>query len=252
MQEYGKLFAMVYNRRWRGFAQRVAPFIRQHYECQRINEQNRTVLDVACGTGQLLLHFLEYGYQAMGLDQSADMLAYAKENTLPYLKAGRVLFTRANMASFGLDRRFGLVVSTFDALNHLTGENALHSCFQSVYDALVEGGVFIFDLNTRRGLMNQWNGLNVEDTEELLLVNRGIYDGGKQAYTRITGFIQREDGLYERFAETFFNTAFEVEGVLALLKTVGFSTAYPAELETLAVVAELPEKLHRVFFVAQK
>ena len=38
------------------------------------------------------------------------------------------------------------------------------------------GGVFIFDLNTRAGLL-RWNNISVDDSEEAMIVTRGYYSG---------------------------------------------------------------------------
>ncbi|NIN99288.1 MAG: methyltransferase domain-containing protein, partial [Anaerolineae bacterium] len=94
-------------------------------------------LDVCCGTGQLAIYFLERGYKVVGIDLSENMLRYAQESAAQYIGRGQARFLQADAADFTLDERFGLVVSTFDSLNHLPDENALRSCFQSVYAVLV-------------------------------------------------------------------------------------------------------------------
>ena len=62
METYGRVFARIYNQLWAGFANYVAPRIRDYYEEQMVSEDHKTLLDVACGTGQLMTHFLEKGY----------------------------------------------------------------------------------------------------------------------------------------------------------------------------------------------
>jgi SAM-dependent methyltransferase len=249
MQTYGSVFARIYNERWAGFAGHIAPLIRQYYE--RDGQRPRTLLDVCCGTGQLARHFLDAGYRVVGLDQSADMLDYARANTADCIAAGRADFFQGDAAAFSLDERFGLAVSTFDALNHLPDEAALCGCFQSVINVLTGGGIFIFDLNTRAGLLHHWNGIHIDDTPELTLINRAIYDGGERAYTRISGFVPARDGLYERFEEVFFNTMFALDRVHSALLAAGFKTVHSAETHDLAAPVENPEALLRVFFVAQ-
>ena len=58
MQAYSASFARLYNLRWGGFAQRVAPIIRDLYESTPLGKVNRSLLDLCCGTGQLAVHFL--------------------------------------------------------------------------------------------------------------------------------------------------------------------------------------------------
>jgi SAM-dependent methyltransferase len=253
MQAYSHAFARVYNERWIGFAQRIAPGIREFYESTHADQKHRSLLDVCCGTGQLALHFLERGYTVTGIDLSEHMLYYACENAAQYVKTGQAEFTHADAADFSLDRQFGLVVSTFDTLNHLPSAEALKSCFKSVYPALVPGGFFIFDLDTRAGLLAYWNGISVQDTEEIMLVTRGVYDEETdRAWTRISGFLRTENGLYERFEETAYNTAFDLAWVRATLYQIGWRNAYFACIDDLSLPIPDPESKNRVFIVARK
>ena len=252
MQAYGRAFARVYNKRWTGFAHRVAPMIEEFYASTASGKARRPILDLCCGTGQLALYLLEQGYQVTGLDLSGHMLQYARENASAYVESEQAAFVQADAASFSLDRRFGLAVSTFDALNHLESEDALQTCFQSVFAALEEGGYFVFDLNTRAGLM-RWNNLSVDDGEEAMIVTRGIYDGqGDRAYTRVSGFVRAASGQYDRFEETVYNTVFDMAWVRATLLQVGWRDVHFARYEALATPIAEPEKERRVFFVALK
>jgi SAM-dependent methyltransferase len=252
MQGYTRSFARIYNQRWAGFAQRVAPLIRAYYE-RAWPDGPRSLLDLCCGTGQLARHFLDRGYQVVGIDLSEHMLQYARENAAPYVAAGQVTFIQGDAAHFSLDDRVGLAVSTFDALNHLPGEAALRSCFDAVYRALDPGGTFIFDLNTRQGLLAHWNGVQVQDTEELMLVTRGIYDPEQdRAWTRITGFSRREDGLYERFEQTAYNSAFDLSQVSDMLLEAGWGNVHFAHVEDLVTPIQEPEGENRTFVVARK
>ena len=252
MQAYGRAFARVYNKRWTGFGHRVAPLLLEFYASTATGKANRSILDLCCGTGQLALHFLEQGYHVTGIDLSEHMLQYARENAYAYGESGQAQFVQADAARFSLDQQFGLVISTFDALNHLENQEALRACFQSVFAVLVEGGYFVFDLNTRRGLM-RWNNISVDDSEEAMIVTRGFYDGqGDRAYTRISGFIRVASGQYERFEETVYNTVFDMVWVRDTLLRIGWRDVHFARLEALATPIAEPEKEGRVFFVAHK
>jgi SAM-dependent methyltransferase len=252
MHGYSAGFARVYNLRWGSFAQHVAPLIRAYYEAQPVSANNRTLLDVCCGTGQLARLFLEAGYRVVGIDLSEPMLAYARENNAPYIQQGQARFLQADATDFHLDERFGLVVATFDALNHLEDESALRRCFQCVFAALEGNGIFIFDLNTRLGL-RRWNGINIDDGDELVIINRGIYDGGSnKAWARITGFYREGEEIYRRFEETAFNTLFDFPRVRQMLLETGWKNAHFARVQDLSAPLADPEQEGRVFIVAGK
>lgn len=251
MQAYSKGFAKVYNLRWSGFARQVAPLILDFYAATPIGRETKTVLDLCCGTGRLAVHFLEKEYRVVGLDLSDHMLHYARENARQYIETGQAAFIQGDASDLRLDERFGLVVSTFDALNHLENEQALRRCFQCVH--AVCDGYFIFDLNTRRGL-RRWNSIQVDDSDdEVLIINRGFYDGeSDKAWTKISGFLRLPDGLYERFDETVYNTVFEMEKVKGALLEVGWKNAYFARIQDLKTPLDEPEEEGRVFIVASK
>jgi SAM-dependent methyltransferase len=252
MQAYGRAFARVYNKRWTSFAHRVAPLIAEFYRNTAPGKASRPVLDLCCGTGQLALYLLEHGYQVTGIDLSEHMLQYARENASAYVESGQARFVQADAAGFALDQQFGLVVSTFDALNHLDSQESLETCFRSVFDVLVEGGFFVFDLNTRAGLM-RWNNIGVDDSEEAMIVTRGMYDGqGNRAYTRVSGFIRAPSGQYDRFEETVYNTVFDMARVRDALLQTGWRDVHFARYEALDGPITEPENEDRVFFVAHK
>jgi SAM-dependent methyltransferase len=251
MQGYNQTFARVYNKKWSSFAQYVAPLIHDFYVSTSIGRENRLLLDLCCGSGHLALYFLEKGYRVVGLDLSEYMLFHARENAHQYIESGQANFIHGDASSFKLDQRFGLVVSTFDALNHLENEQALTRCFECAL--AVSEGFFIFDLNTQSGL-KRWNNIQVdESSDDALIITRGIYDGqGDKAWTRITGFTQVSNGLYERFEQTAFNSVFEMEKVKNALLEVGWKNVYFAKIEDLKTPIFEPEKEKRIFFIASR
>jgi SAM-dependent methyltransferase len=135
VQPYDRVFAALYNKRWTSFAQGVAPAIRTYYESLPVSAQHRSLLDLACGTGQLMQHFAEHGYRGVGIDISPHMLHHARQNLASHIEAGQVALIEGDVAGFSLDEQFGLAVSTFDALNHLPDEDALLGCFRSTHGA---------------------------------------------------------------------------------------------------------------------
>lgn len=252
MQTYAEAFADIYNTHWINFANRVAPLLFDFYAQTPAGQEHPSLLDVCCGTGQLALYFLAQDYRVIGLDSSPAMLAHARENARAYVETGQARFIEGDAAAFTLDTQVGLAVSTYDALNHLPDMAALRGACHSVAAALVEGGWFLFDLNTRAGLQH-WSGVSVQPGEELLLLTRGVViEEQQRAYTHITGFKRQENGLYARFDQVAYNSIFALAEVAAALREAGFRHVYCARLEDLQTPVEQPENLLRVFFVAQK
>lgn len=253
MQAYSSGFARLYNQRWAGFSKSIAPLILDYYAATPPGQTKSAILDVCCGAGHLAGYFLEKGYPVVGLDLSEAMLAFARLNNQSYIERGQARFVQGDASQFTFDEQFGLVVSTYDALNHLENLQALQGCFQSVFRVLQSGGVFIFDLNTRCGL-KRWNSISIDESAaDCLVITQGLYDGhGDKAWTRIIGFLLVEEGLYERVDELVYNTVFDLEDVRRSLLDCGWENVHFARLQDWGTPLVEPEKEGRVFIVCRK
>ena len=100
-----------------------------------------SLLELGCGTGSILAR-LPAGIALVGLDRSPEMLEVAAH------KVPRARLVEADMESFWLDEQFDVVISVFDSVNHLLAFDAWRSMFEAVYDHLIPGGLFLFDVNT--------------------------------------------------------------------------------------------------------
>ena len=249
-QAYSEAFARYYDRRATAFARELAPRIYAWHQLSTGSPPAR-VLDLCCGTGQLASYFLERGCRVTGIDLSPAMLAHARQNNASSIAAGVADFIEADATNFTLDRTFDLVVSTFDAINHLPDADALRSCFECVARVTENRGRFVFDLNTRSGI-HRWNGVLVQDSGDELVLQRGIYDGGDRALVMVTGFGRLEDGHYERFEECVYNTLFDLDQVLALLAETGWVDCYCARTDDLGTAVDEPERLDRAVIVASQ
>jgi SAM-dependent methyltransferase len=246
----GAAWARFYDRVGSSFAVSVAPKIRAWYETTSIGRENRHLLDVCCGTGQLARHFLDHGYTVTGIDLSEEMLRYARANAGEAVAAGRATFLRADAANFRVDGSFGLATSTFDALQLLPSLDALKASFGCTRRAVDDQGFFVFDLMTRRGFVQDYDAMWVSETDEALYVYRSVFDGVDKAMARMSGFVRDENTQWERFREIRHLTFFESQVVLDGLKEAGWRRVWMASDEDLGTLLEDAEGPDRVFFVA--
>jgi SAM-dependent methyltransferase len=248
---YGPGFAAYYNAHWQAFAEQTAPRLLAWHAAAAPSARARHLLDLGCGTGQLARHFLAAGYHVTGLDLSAEMLAHAAGNNAAAVVEGRARFVQGDAAAFHFDETFGLILSTFDALNHLPSLEALRGCFRSARAVLAPGGVFVFDLNTRLGLQG-WNSLSVHEHDGTVLIQRRSFEGqSPRALTTLTGFVPDGHGRYERFDEAIYNTLYALDDVLRALAEAGWPTVHTATVANLDAPLAEPEQQSRVYFVAR-
>lgn len=102
------------------------------------------VLEVACGTGRILLPLLAAGVAADGLELAPAMLERAREKAA----AGgfRAELFEGDMRSFRLPRRYALIVITFNAFIHnLTQEDQI-ATLRTCREHLLPGGRLLFDV----------------------------------------------------------------------------------------------------------
>lgn len=251
MQAYGERFARIYDLRWGGFARYVGPKLVEFYNGTASSARHPTVLDLCCGAGHLSRVFLDEGFLLLGLDLSPAMIEYARRRNRGFIADGVAEFRIADARSFRTESRYGLVVSTFDAMNHLDDGEELLACFSCVRRAMVDEGYFAFDINTERGLLG-WNGLEVDDSQEMTIISRGVFGSGmSRAYTHVSGFYLESGDCYARFEETVYNTVFSVADVVARLSEAGFSDVRVTHDADFSRDVLSPEKLDRVFFIAR-
>ena len=105
-------------------------------------------LDLACGTGRVLLPLLEAGFDGDGLDESAAMLARCKAKTVD---AGKEPFLlHGDMREFRMPRRYARAFCAFNAWAHLLDRESQLASLRCVREHLLEGGAFAFDLGYAR------------------------------------------------------------------------------------------------------
>lgn len=145
-------FAPVYDR-WQALHTRpfsAAMILRLQQALDAWGTPERSILDLACGTGTLA-HWWQREHpewEIVGIDRSESMVAHARRSG-PGAKAGAPncpRFQVADMTRFDLGRRFGVVTCFFDSLNHLTRRSDLVHTLSRVRRALLAEGLFLCDL----------------------------------------------------------------------------------------------------------
>jgi ubiquinone/menaquinone biosynthesis C-methylase UbiE len=105
------------------------------------------VLELATGTGRVLIPLAKAGYEVVGVDLSPAMLeiARAKVGAEPGI-AGRVQLVQGDMRDLSLGRRFPLVLIPARAFQHLIEPSDQRRALHCVRRHLEPGGQFVVDL----------------------------------------------------------------------------------------------------------
>ena len=105
----------------------------------RYPSEEKTHLDLACGTGMALDLFASHGWHSTGVDASLPMLSVART------RASRLL--AADFRTLPLRRTFARITCLYDSLNHLKSRADLVSVFRAVARVMSSGSLFLFDMN---------------------------------------------------------------------------------------------------------
>ena len=171
------------------------------------------LLELGCGTGNATRPFVECGFDVVGLDSSAEMLAVARA------KLPKVTFVQADFTTFELDTPFSLVYSVFDSLNNLLTKKAFSSMAVSVYEGLKPGGFFIFDVNTTEGLRDlERSGLTEGWAGEVYYRWEHSFDEGT-GLGKVEAYCEDPE---TSFTEVHFERPYDAAELEALLTDVGF------------------------------
>ncbi len=106
---------------------------------RRLNPQCRTVLDVACGTGEHARLLAAQGFVVDGLDLDATFVRIAAQ------KHPTGQFVAADMSDFHLSRRYDAVVCLFSSIGYLKTLDRVSRALTCFRDHLAPGGMIVIE-----------------------------------------------------------------------------------------------------------
>jgi SAM-dependent methyltransferase len=104
------------------------------------------ILELACGTGRVLIPLAQRGYRVTGVDVSPAMLAIARGKVAAAGLADRVTLLEQDMRALELEERFSMAFVAVNSFMHLpdTDDQLIALC--SIREHLVPGGLLVLDL----------------------------------------------------------------------------------------------------------
>ena len=135
----------------------------------------------------------EAGYDVTGIDTSATMLERARAKLaatkLPK-GASSLELIDADMMSFDLGRKFGLIIVAANTLQHLLTTRDQRDCFERVRAHLDRGGMFAFSVRSpmsvdwddgaQTPLLFEWARVDAESGDTVMKMVAGHADAARQ------------------------------------------------------------------------
>jgi SAM-dependent methyltransferase len=191
------------------------------------NYKIKTILDVGCGNGNLLLH-LQKSYFAQGIDISPQMVQIAKS------KGVDARCIRLDEVT----QKYDVILAVADVLNYFDTDE-LEQFLKDVEDKLVEGGIFVCDINTLFGFEEVTAGSLSIDKDNLFISIDSEFEDDKLE-TKIT--------LFKKEGDCFFKEQADIRQYYHKIEEIdSFSSLKLVDVEEVALFSDISDKNLLIF-----
>lgn len=218
------------------------------YICSLIGTR-RSILECACGTGQITLRLAKRCSDVVACDISTKMLDVASKNLR---NAGlRAMLMNLDMRALDIFKgRFDAVVAVCDAVNYLTCEDDVKKFFKGAYKALKSGGAIAFDVSSLYKLKEViGDNTFAEDEGDCAYIWKNDWDDAKRLQTMDLTFFKQAGERFECFREVHLQRGHLKTELTDWLLKCGFRDISVYE----AFLTEAPnDRSERLQFIAYK
>ncbi|MFH0884141.1 MAG: class I SAM-dependent methyltransferase [Candidatus Micrarchaeota archaeon] len=184
------------------------------------------VLEVACGTGRILLRLIQDGIDATGIDVSEGMLKKLQDKAKTLgIKANAI---QADMTDFKINRKFNLIIMPYRSFLHLKDSETRGKTLQNLKEHLAKAGrLILHTYNPSNEERSMQDGYHNYDHEEIsspqgmkYRLDWFLHFEPRRRIGHYKIILKPEDGLEKEFLmDLSFVTNRELE---SLLKSAGF------------------------------
>jgi len=136
-------FARVYDLQHSSYADDLPLYL----QLAREMPAERAVLELGAGTGRVMLPLLRAGRRVVGVDESAEMLAIAREHITALGSDAQAFDLHcADARTFRSDERFGMVVVALNTFLHNRTREDQIATLRTAREHLTDDGILIVDL----------------------------------------------------------------------------------------------------------
>ena len=179
-----------------------------------------SILDLGCGTGNILYQLWKSGFYVEGLDISEEMLLIARQ------KIPSAFLYLEDMRTFNVKNKYDLVYSFIDSLNYLKTKKAVKKTFLNVFRALKSSGYFIFDIYNFSYAKEKFREYSFHELKEdyVFIWDTFVenYLSGIKIYHNLVFFLREEENRYRKHEEYQEQVSYPADIYISLLEDVGF------------------------------
>lgn len=238
---YKESLAHIHNSGYLEHAQRSAPGILKILSENNI--QDGLIVDLGCGSGCSALEFIKAGYNVLGIDISESMIALARMQ-VPTANFQVISLFKAEIPPCQA------VTSIGECLNYLfdtdNDDSTLTQLFERIYNALVPGGLLIFDILEVGQIPPGVILKNFQEGKDWIVLVELEEDEKQSTLTRRIISLRKFGDDYRRDDEIHQVRLYKAEDLREKLSAVGF------QVEILNAYAEFKLREKHAVFVARK
>ncbi|CAM2765501.1 class I SAM-dependent DNA methyltransferase [Fructilactobacillus fructivorans] len=183
------------------------------------------ILDLACGTGRLLVQLKNAGYQVAGADLSDDMLAIANDH-LNENGIFDVELINANMLDLDGLPKYGAITCFDDSICYLANIDQVMQMFAQVRNHLSNDGKFLFDVITpyQTDIVYPGYMFNTNDGDRAFMWNTFIGNVPHSVEHDLSFFdYNHELDAFDEYNETHKERTYSLIEYQDALKSAGFN-----------------------------
>lgn len=213
---YNEDLAYIHDVGFSDYALQSAPGIIEILQQHQI--QSGLIVDLGCGTGLSAQMLDRAGYEVLGIDISEAAIAIART------KVPRAEFRVASLFSTPIPP-CNAVIAIGECLSYAFVDNSdtvLDSLFQRIYNALVPGGVFTFDVVVPGHVAPGETAKRFTEGSDWIVLAEIHEDPVQQMLVRRIITLRRVGDLYRRTDEVHRLRLFDISDLAERLKRTGF------------------------------
>jgi cyclopropane fatty-acyl-phospholipid synthase-like methyltransferase len=193
--------------------------------------RNGPLLELACGSGRLLIPLAREGYSITGVDTSEKMLSLARERSQQANLSSRVTLVQQDVSTLQLAQKYSLAFVALGSFAHVTSRKSQQQALAAVRKHLTTGGTFIVDISNAdarymEGLSGQLLHQGTWRRDDGTLLTHMVSPASSQSehLLELTHFYDqhRQGGQVNRTVITTHLYLFERAEMELLLKQAGF------------------------------
>jgi len=170
----------------------------------------KSVLDIACGTGNHIIGLHKLGYQVRGRDISEDMIkiAQAKNKDIPFQVIDMVGDWKDKFIAVS---RWDAIICMFSSIGYLKELLYVKQLLYKIYEHLVPKGIFVFDFWNKPCVLKNYKQYRKHDHRE--------------AFTSLDNDVAKIEMVFgsDKKVETHYMRYFNPVRLKLLLEEVGFA-----------------------------